>query len=83
MNTTTTHRSSTRTRTVAVFVDGPFPSVDREGEEVPEWTVYAGDDEAEPTGTVYRCSSWAGARSLGARMARDRRLELVDESGPA
>ncbi len=76
-------RETRSNRAVAVYCDGPFPTTDRDGDEVPEWTVFAGDQDAEPVGTVYRCSTWSGAVSLAAKMARDRRLSLEDESMPA
>ena len=37
----------------AVYFDGPQPDRDAEGEEIPAWTVYVGDADAEPTGKVY------------------------------
>ena len=78
---TTATRNSTRP--ACVLVDGPFPDVDHDGDEIPTWSVCLGDEDGEPFGTVYRCFTHAKARDLGARMSRDRRLELVDESSPA
>ncbi len=43
----------------------------------PNWCVYVGDEEAEPTGTVYTCFSFTFAQDLANRMARDRRLVAV------
>jgi hypothetical protein len=63
-----------------VFVDGPHPTTDRDGDEIPEWTVCVGNEDAEPQGTVYFCQSHGSARALAARMSKDRRLEIVDES---
>mgnify|MGYP001767277465 CR=1 FL=1 len=68
---------------VAVFVDGPQPDIDAEGEEIPIYYVFVGDDDAEPIGKVYTTHSHALAQDLGRRIATDRRLELVDESMPA
>src|ERR1035441_314454 len=36
-----------------IFFDGPQPDRDREGEEIPVWVVYVGDEDADPVGTVY------------------------------
>lgn len=79
MNATLTPPTTTRPWR-GIFVDGPQPDVDQEGEEVPVWTVHVGDEDAEPIGKVYFCSSHGSARALAARMAKDRRLEIVDES---
>ena len=65
-----------------VFFDGPEPDQDSEGDEIPVWVVYVGDEEAEPVGKVYRCHSFAPAQSLAERMAKDRRLELIHEAMP-
>lgn len=72
-------------KAVAVYVDGPFSAgLDwREENEIPEWVVFAGDEEGEAVSKVYRPRSWALAKSLGRRMAADRGLELVDESHAA
>ena len=66
-----------------VSVDGPYSDFNRDGDEVPEWTVCIADDDGEPVGRIYRCRSLTTARQLGDRMARDRRMELVDEASPA
>ena len=66
-----------------VFFDGPQPDQDREGDEIPVWFVYVGDKDAEPVGKVYRCNSFAPAQSLAQRMAKDRKLELIQDAMPA
>ena len=66
-----------------VFFDGPEPAQDREGEEIPAWTVYIGDADAEPVDTVYTCHNFAAAEKLAHRMARDRQLELIHEATTA
>jgi hypothetical protein len=63
-----------------VFFDGPEPDQDHEGEEIPVWLVYVGDDEAEPTGTVYHVYNFRRAQALAERMAGDRSLELINEA---
>ena len=55
-------------------------SRDANGDEIPTWLVYVGDEEAEPTGTVYTCFTFSFALDLAQRMARDRRLQLIHEA---
>ncbi len=63
-----------------VFFDGPQPQQNADGDEIPTWCVYVGDEEAEPAGTVYTCFSFGFAQDLANRMARDRRLELIQDA---
>jgi hypothetical protein len=65
-----------------VFFDGPQPDQDPEGDEVPVWVVYVGNEDAEPVGQVYQCRSFRGAEALAQRMAKDRHLELIHEAMP-
>ena len=67
----------------AVYFDGPQPDRDRDGEEVPAWTVYVGDADAEPTGKVYTLHNFKSAELLAHQMASDRRLDLIHEATPA
>jgi len=67
----------------AVFFDGPHPDVNRDGDEIPVWQVYIGDQDAEPTATFYNVHSFKTAATLAQRMASDRRLELINEASPA
>ena len=67
-----------------VFFHGPQPEPDRrDGEEIPVWTVYVGNDEDNAIGPVYRVFSFAKAQALATAMSTDRRLELVAEAMPA
>jgi len=66
-----------------VFFEGPEPSQDSDGEEIPIWFVYVGDRRADPIGTVYRCLSFGPALRLARRMSCDRKLELIHEAMPA
>jgi hypothetical protein len=68
---------------LGVFFDGPQPDQDHEGEEIPVWLVYVGDEEAEPVDTVYHVYSFARAQALAEHIAKDRRLELIHEATPA
>lgn len=70
----------TRRQAVAVSCDGPFADQNQDGDEIPCWVVCVIDEDGDPCGKVYQCGSLAGARNLAARMAEDRKLELVDDS---
>jgi len=67
----------------AVYFDGPQSDRDHDGEEIPAWTVYVGDADAEPTGQVYTLHHFKSAELLAYRMAEDRRLDLIHEASPA
>jgi hypothetical protein len=66
-----------------IFFDGPQSDQNHEGDEIPVWSVYVGDDDAEPTDTIYTCHDFKAAEQLAQRMANDRRLELIHEASPA
>ncbi len=66
-----------------VFFDGPQSDRDQEGDEVPVWFVYVGDEDAAPVGTVYSVYSYTYAAELARSMSRERNLELIDEAMPA
>lgn len=68
-----------------VFFRGPEPVQDnrQEGNELPTWLVFVGNEDAEPRSKVYRVFSYTRAHSLAQSMATDRRLELIDEAQPA
>ena len=66
-----------------VYFDGPQSDQNHDGDEIPVWFVYVGDEEAEPTGPVYKCHNFKSAEVLAQRMAHDRRLELIHEGSPA
>ena len=70
-------------KAVCVHCDGPFPDIDREGEEIPVWFVCCEDEDGNEVGKVYRCSTYAGAVGLADKMALDRNLELVMEASRA
>jgi hypothetical protein len=63
-----------------VFFDGPQSDQDSQGEEIPVWVVYVGDQDAEPVGTVYHCHDFKAAETLARRVAHDRELELIHEA---
>ncbi len=78
------HRpTETPSRWTGVFFDGPQPDRDTEGEEIPVWFVYVGDEDAEPLGKVYSVYSYTYAAELARSIARERNLELIDEALPA
>ena len=65
-----------------VFFDGPEADQNADGDEIPIWHVYVGNEEAEPQHTVYTCFSFDLANQLARNMARDRKLELVQDATP-
>ena len=65
-----------------IFFDGPQSDTDHNGDEIPVWFVYVGDEDAEAVETVYKCQTFAGAEGLAKRMAQDRKLELIHEAMP-
>jgi len=66
-----------------IFFDGPQPEQNQDGDEIPVWLVYIGDEDAEPTGSVYKFHNFTTAEQLAKRMSLDRRLELIHEAMPA
>ncbi len=66
-----------------VFLEGPEPQLDRDGEEIPVWFVYVGDEEGIDVGKVYKNHDFQAALALALRMAVDRKLELINEATPA
>jgi len=66
-----------------VFFDGPQADQDHEGDEIPVWVVYVGDEDANPVSTVYQCHSFKAAERLARRMSHDRRFELIHEAATA
>ena len=69
MNMTTTTAKPIGHQWRGIFLDGPQSDVDAEGEEIPVWTVYVGNDDADPVGTVYRLHHYKSAELLAYRMA--------------
>jgi hypothetical protein len=67
----------------AVYFDGPQSDRDHEGEEVPAWVVYIGDDEAEPVSHLQRFRSYEIAEQVARHLASDRRLDLIHDASPA
>ena len=67
----------------AVYFDGPQSDRDHEGEEVPAWVVYIGDDEAEPVSHLQHVRSYEIAEQVARHLASDRRLDLIHDASPA
>ena len=80
MNTTQLHLASPWR---GVFFDGPQSDRNDDGDEVPVWCVYLGDEEAEPVGQVYFCHDYRAGDQLARRTASDRRVHLIHEASPA
>ena len=72
--------NATYTKATHVFCDGPITGGCDENDEFPIWTVCLMDDNGDEAGTVYTCYSRSKAQELGRKIARDRRVELVDET---
>ena len=66
-----------------VFFDGPQADQNQDGDEIPVWVVYVGDEEASPVSTVYNLHNFEAAEKLARRMSHDRRLELIHEAANA
>jgi hypothetical protein len=66
-----------------VFFDGPQSDTNHDGDEVPVWVVYVGDEDADPISTVYYIHNFSAAEKLARAMSRDRGLELVHEASQA
>ena len=67
----------------AVYFDGPQSDRDAEGEEIPSWVVYIGDDEAEPVSHLQHFRSYEIAEQVARHLASDRRLDLIHDASPA
>ena len=64
-----------------VFFDGPQSDQNNDGDEIPSWLVYVGDEDAEPVGRVYKFHDFKAAEELAAQMSRGRRL-FIHEASP-
>ena len=67
----------------AVYFDGPQPEQNHDGDEIPVWLVYVGDEDSDPVGTIYKCHDFTAAEKLAHRMAHDRRLDLHHDATTA
>jgi hypothetical protein len=67
----------------AVYFDGPQSDRDAEGEEIPAWVVYIGDDEAEPVSHLQHFRNYEIAEQVARHLASDRRLDLIHDASPA
>ena len=67
----------------AVYFDGPQSDRDHEGEEIPVWVVYIGDDEAEPVSHLQHFRSFQIAEDVARHLASTKRLDLIHEATPA
>lgn len=70
-------------RATAIYAAGPDSATDRYGDEYPVWSVFAGDDDGEPTGKIYTTFSIGAAEDLARKMGRDRNLPVEMELSPA
>jgi hypothetical protein len=67
----------------AVYFDGPSADRDPEGDEIPVWVVYIGDDEAEPVSHLQHFHSFQIAEQVARHLAQARRLDLIHDASPA
>ena len=79
----TTSTSTTPPPWRGVFFFGPESVQNRDGDEIPVWHVFVGDDQGEPVGRVYRTYSYDKAETLANKMSHDRQLELIAEANQA
>ena len=73
-------KTATRQKAICIIFDGPFSNPDSHGDEMPEWVVFAADDNGDEIGDVFRFSLFAPASQVARNMAADRHLELVIEA---
>lgn len=66
-----------------VICDGPYAEQDKWGDEFPTWVVAVSDEDGEPVGKTYTCFSFEKAQGLARNIARDRKLEFVNDASPA
>lgn len=66
-----------------VYFDGPQSDQNRDGDEIPVWFVYIGDDEAEPVSHLSTFHNFQLAEQHAQHLAQSRRLELIHEASPA
>jgi len=66
-----------------VYFDGPQSDQNQDGDEIPVWVVYIGDDDAEPVSHLSKFHSYQIAADYAEQLARSRRLELIHEASPA
>lgn len=52
---------------------------DRYGDEYRTWHVAVTDQDFEPIGKIYNCSTRNVALNLGEKMSKDRKLEFVND----
>ena len=63
-----------------VRVDGPYLDIDSQGQEVRRWGVAVCDARGEVVNKTYTFKARRPAVALGRKIARDKRLKLVDKS---
>ena len=66
----------------AVYFDGPQSDQNHDGDEIPAWFVYIGDDEAEPVSHLSKFHNFDIAEQHAKHLAQSRRLELIHEASP-
>lgn len=63
-----------------VFFSGPQPERDIDGNSILIWIVFIGNKARNPLGRVYKCLSYHVGQSLALQMAKDRKLDLINDA---
>ncbi len=84
LNNTTNPNSDLRSaQWRGVFFDGPQSDQNPDGDEIPVWTVYIGDEEANPISNLRTFHNYDIASEQAEHLARRWNLELVQDAMPA
>ena len=65
-----------------VYFDGPCPSQDATGEDIPVWFVFVGDSDGDPVDAVSPFSNFATAQCYACELAKAKRLSLITDAMP-
>ena len=63
-----------------VYFDGPCPSQDATGEEIPVWFVFVGDSDGDPVDAVSPFSNFETAKGYARELAKAKRLSLITDA---
>ena len=63
-----------------VYFDGPCPSQDATGEDIPVWFVFVGDSDGDPVDAVSPFYHFATAQCYARELAKTKRLSLITEA---
>jgi len=63
-----------------VYFDGPCPSQDATGEDIPVWFVFVGDSDGDPVDVVSPFSNFETAKGYARELAKAKRLSLITDA---